>query len=322
MRKIKIGVYANNCGHQITNEVKANPDINAEIIASCKCENAEDIPGITLYDTLEDMLRDERIELVSLCSPRRSDQAADAIACMRAGKHVLAEKPCAMTESELDEIIRVSDETGAQFHEMAGISFLQPFDALRELAATGVLGDIVQVYTQKSYPLNLHIRPQDEDVDGGLIRQVGIYNVRFIEHITGIKVKDIFAAETKLGNPSADGDLHTAVSFMMTLENGGVASACANYMNQPQGFGKYGNECVRIFGTKGYAELMDGCRKSRVVTDNEYRGELDTSKKCKTYLERYVDSLLGLDKMPLTAEDELHPTRMVIRAADRVIKNS
>ncbi len=319
MRKIKIGVYANNCGHQITNEIKKNPNIKAEIVATCQCENAEDIEGVTIYNTLEEMLKDERIELVSLCSPRRADQAKEAIACMRAGKNVLAEKPCAMKEDELDEIIKVSKETGKEFHEMAGIAFLQPFNALRELVYTGVLGDIVQVYTQKSYPMNLNIRPQDENIDGGLIRQVGIYNVRFIEHITKIKVKDIYAVETKLGNPVKGGGLHTAVSFMMTLENGGVASACANYLNQPQGFGKYGNECVRIFGTKGYAELMDGCRKSRVVINNEYIGELDTSAPCKTYLEYYIDKLLNTGKMPLTVEDELHPTRMVIRAADGVL---
>lgn len=314
MRKIKIGVYDNNCGHQITKEVLANPDICAEIVACCQCPEAEKIENIVIYNSLEELIADENVELISLCSPNRRKQAQEAIQCMRAGKHVLAEKPCAMTEEELDEIIRVSGETGKTFHEMAGSVFTQPFWALRKLVMSGQLGEVVQVYTQKSYPLKIQQRPQNEDIDGGLILQVGVHNLRFIEHITGIKIDQIYAVQTKVGNPCIEGNLHTGVSYMMVLENGGVASAVTNYMNFPRGFGKYGNECVRIFGTKGYAEIMDGGRKSRVIIDDEYRGELDISEKPKSFLTCYVDSLLNRGEMPFDLETELHPTRMAIKA--------
>ena len=261
-------------------------------------------------------MEDERIELISLCSPNRRLQAAEAIKCMKAGKHVLAEKPCAMTEEELDEIIKVSRETGKQFHEMAGTVFVQPFYALRKLVLSGELGEIVQIYTQKSYALRINARPQNEDVDGGLLRQVGVHNVRFVEHITGLKVKDISAVQTRIGNISLTEGLHTAVSFMMVLENGAVGSGVANYMNQTKGFGSYRNECIRIWGTKGYAEIMDGGRKSRVIIQDEYRGELDTKEVPETYFARVVKSILGIEEMPFDLVEELHPTRIVLKAAD------
>ena len=53
----------------------------------------------------------------------------------------------------------------------------------------------------------------------------------------------------------------------MTLNNGGVASACINYLN-PKGFGLWGNESVRIFGTEGMLELFDGARKTHIYTNN------------------------------------------------------
>lgn len=314
MRKIKVGVYYDNGCHQITREVLAKPNIKAEITASCHCPNAEKHKNVTYYDTLEEMLKDERLELISLCSPNRRLQAEDAIKCMRAGKHVYAEKPCAMSEEDLDRILKVSEETGKQFHEMATTAFNQPYYALRKFILSNKIGDIVQIYSQKSYPLGTH-RPQDEDIDGGLIRQVGIHNMRFTEHITGLKIKEIYAVQTKLGSSDENGNLHTAVSYMMKMENGAVASAVANYMNNVEAIGKYGNECVRIFGTKGYAEIMDAGRKSRVIIGDKNLGALDTSEDTKSYFEYYIDSLLGLDKMPITLEDELHPTRMVIRAA-------
>ena len=43
---------------------------------------------------------------------------------------------------------------------------------------------------QKSYPLNAHVRPQNEETDEGLIRQAGIHAIRFLEHITGLEVEN------------------------------------------------------------------------------------------------------------------------------------
>jgi predicted dehydrogenase len=53
-------------------------------------------------------------EACAASSPLRSEQAGHAIACMKGGKHVYAEKPCAMTEADLDAIIATSRETGMQ----------------------------------------------------------------------------------------------------------------------------------------------------------------------------------------------------------------
>ena len=155
MKKIKVGIYDNNCGHQVTRVFDSTPDVNAIPYACCNCPNAEKYDGIKIYNTLEEMIGDDNVELISLCSPNRRLQAKEAVMCMQAGKHVYAEKPCAMTERELDEIINDSVKYGVEFHEMAGSAFEQPFLALRKLVLGEKLGEIVQVYTQKSYPLNL-----------------------------------------------------------------------------------------------------------------------------------------------------------------------
>ena len=104
MRKIKVGLYDNNCGHQVTRIFESSPEIKAIPFASCNCPDAEKYEGIRVYDTLDQMIADGDVELISLCSPNRRLQAAEAIKCMQAGKHVYAEKPCAMTERELGEI--------------------------------------------------------------------------------------------------------------------------------------------------------------------------------------------------------------------------
>lgn len=318
MSRVRIGLYGTN-GHQIHPSLVDNR--NGQLVAVAAFDQAalpeklKDRDAVRRYSTLVELLRDDEVELVSLCSPRRCDQAKDAIACMKAGKHVYAEKPCAMTEKDLNRIIAVSRQTGRTFHEMAGTAFDQPYLGMRKQVLAGRIGVVVQVLAQKSYPY-YDGRPQDERVDGGLLLQVGVHALRMIEHVTGVKVKLIQAVDTPLGNPK-QGKLRMAVAMMMRMENGGVATAVANYLN-PRSFGHWGNETLRIFGTRGFVEAVDGGTRTRLVLTARDCGPLNPEGPSLSFLDAYLKSLLGKGRMPLSLEDELHPVRMVIRARDRL----
>jgi predicted dehydrogenase len=311
---IPIGLYGNN-GHQIQNLLVNHP--LGRLVATADFDRdalpapLKDDAGIRHYDTLDELIADDEVALISLCAPRRRDQARQAIRCLKAGKHVYAEKPCAMTEAELDAIIATAHATGQVFHEMAGTAFEQPYLAMRQLVQGGALGPVVQVLAQKSYPYH-DGRPQDEDVDGGLLLQVGVHALRFVEHVAGVRVRELLAIETQRGNPG-DGDLRMATSMMARLENDGVASVLCNYLNPPA-FGSWGNESLRIFGTEGFVEAVDGGTKTRLVLNDEDRGPLEITSGGKSYLDMILASLTGNALMPLALEDEVHPTRVLIRA--------
>lgn len=314
-KKIRVGIYGTN-GHQVTHRLVNHPRAILHAAAGIKTESLKDIePAPRICESLSSMLADKEVELVSLCSPLRSGQAREAIQCMEAGKHVYAEKPCAMTEKELDLLIETSVRLKVRFHEMAGTAFEQPYRAIRELVAAGTVGTVVQVLAQKSYPY-MDSRPQDEDVDGGLLLQVGIHAARFVEHVAGVKIAEIDAVETKLGNPKP-GNLRMAGSMNIRLENGGVASVLSNYLN-PRAFTSWGNETLRIFGTKGFVEAVDGGTKTRLVLGEKDCGQIEIKEKPLDYFDMYIDSLLGKGKMPLSLEDELHPLRMLIRCRENL----
>ena len=101
--------------------------------------------------------------------------------------------------------------------------------------------------------------------------------------------------------------------LMMRLENGGVASVCANYLN-PRGTGIWGDESLRILGTKGMVESTQGGAKTRLVIGETNHGTLDTTAPGIDYLEAYLRMISGEGEMPASLEDELSPTRWVIRA--------
>lgn len=317
---IHIGLYGVN-GHQLPFILPSAIRAHVVGVAGFPAERLRDAGDIPHYPSLDELLADPRIDLVSLCSPRRADQVDDALCCLRAGKHVLVEKPGAFTNAQLDELLLVARETGREFREMLDHSMLEPnVRAIRRLVEEGELGTVVQVQTQKSYPW-LDWRPQDFDTDGGLIRQAGIHATRFIIGATGLKITTVRATGINLGNPGS-GQMHMAAVVTMTLENGALASLCLNYLN-PANFGTWGNEHLRVHGTVGMAESVDGFTRHRLFLPGRESTELPMREDISTgYLEHYVNYLLDGTPFPTRRDEELAALRAVISAHEAAITGS
>jgi predicted dehydrogenase len=305
---LRAAIYGAN-GHQI------HRLLGVRFVAAAEFPVEKLPPGIrvtvSVRGRLEDLLGDPGIDFISLCSPRRADQAAHAVAALRAGKHVYAEKPCALNEDDLDAIIGVARETGRCFREMGAGRCEQPYYAMREVVRSGQLGEIVQVIAEKCYPWHEN-RPQDEDIDGGLIGQCALYGCRFIEQVAGLAINGIRAVQTTLGNRGSD--LRMAASLTARLANGGLASLAANYLNQP-GAGIWGYETLRILGVNGWVESTQGGQHTRLVIGGEDLGPLDVSAPGEDSFDCFLADCLA----PESSNGEilanmLSPTRWAIRA--------
>jgi predicted dehydrogenase len=312
---VNVALYGAN-GHQIHERLVSHPQ--ARLVAIAEFPRGQlppalrDDPEVRVYETLDQLLTDSRVELVSLCSPRRRLQSGDAIRALQAGKHVYAEKPCACDEAELDAILQTAQITGRMFREMAGTAFEQPYLAMREVVRSGRIGRVVQVIAEKSYPYHDR-RPQDEEVDGGLVRQCAVHAVRFIEHVAGARIRSVRTMESGAGNRVAGGGLRMAACLMFGLEGGGLASVAANYLN-PKGSGQWGYETLRILGDQGFVESTRSGQHTRLVVGDRDLGPLDLSAPPLDYFDAYLAALRGTGEMPLTLEEELRPTRWVLRA--------
>ncbi len=310
-KKIGVALYGSN-GHQL-NVAKLRQHPNAQLVAVADIKAATLPDGVKRYATLDELLRDPRVDLVSLCSPRRADQARDAIRCLQAGKHGYAEKPCALTERELDEILAAAKRAGKEFHEMAGTVFAPNYAPMRKLVREGAVGEVVQVFVQKSYKYG-KTRPQDEALDGGMFLQVGIHAARMIEHVGGVRIKSLTGWETAFGSPEK-GEGKTAGAAQIALENGGTATIIMNYLNPENKALPHGNETLRVFGTKGFIESVDGGARTRLVTAGAITEPLDPQGSgAGDYFDFLAAHLITRAAMPLTLDEELHPLRMLLRA--------
>ena len=306
-RKVGVGLYGVN-GHQIDRKLAQSEAAALIAVAGFPDERLPDgLRDGRCCGSLADLLKIPEVELVVLCSPSRAGQAAEAMKCLEAGKHVLAEKPCAMNEADLDRILATAARTGRIFHEMAGSAFEQPYASLFDLVRRGGIGRVRQVFAQKSYPI-YDGRPSDPAVDGGLFLQVGIHAARWIDH--GIDLEIIGGIATRACN--ADG-APIAVSAMLDLGEGTTATLIANYLN-PLGFGLWGNESLRVWGDRGMAEIVDGGARTRWIEGDQDRGRIPTVPSAALdWLESMLAEIRGMGAMPLSLEREIRPLRGLLR---------
>jgi predicted dehydrogenase len=72
---------------------------------------AEEFPGIATYDSATAMLRDADVDLVTVVTPHNC-HASLAVECLEAGRHVITEKPFAVTTAECDSMIEAASRNG------------------------------------------------------------------------------------------------------------------------------------------------------------------------------------------------------------------
>lgn len=306
-REIGIGLFGTN-GHQL--QPKVIDAASGRLLAVAEFPD-EKIPSKhpepIRCEGLDELLTIPEVELVVLCSPVRAQQAGQAIRCLEAGKHVLAEKPCAMTETDLEKILETSRQTGKNFHEMAGSAFEQPYASLFALVQRGAIGRVRQIFAQKSYPAHSG-RPADTATDGGLFLQAGIHPARWIDH--GLKTEILGGRGRVLCHREG---AQIAASAVLEIGDYATAVLVVNYFN-PRGFGSWGNDCLRVWGEEGFLEISDGGSRSCWVEGTNHRGTipLDPHTGCN-WFDRVIAEIRDEKPMPITLEKELRPLRGLLR---------
>ncbi len=309
---LQIALYGNN-GHQIQQQILVNPRAQLVAIAGITKDSLPDSlqsDDLIVYSSLEELIKHPQLDLLSLCGPSRATQPQEIIQCLKAGIHCYAEKPTALTLTELEQVLAVSDETGQSYFEMAGSIFSDPYWSMRHHVLNGAIGEIVQVFCQKSYPLT-DWRPHSESIDGGLTRQVGIHAIRFAEQITGLRLTELSVSETTVGIQE-QGDLKRASNLQGRFSNGGLFCGISNYCN-PSSFTTWGNDHIRLFGTHGFMESTDSGARTRLVLEDGSDTEIpQLFPSSYEEFDLIVDFLLDQKEFPIPSRELIEPTRTLL----------
>jgi len=238
--------------------VHAHPEAEVAAVANWREESAKrfagqhDVPRFTT--DWEAVARDPEIDAVVIATPNAL-HAPQAIACLRAGKHVLVEKPMATSVAECDEMVAAAHASGAFLMVAHCWRFRDEVRAVRERIAAGELGEIVKT---RGYGVHAHWGPSGWFTDsalagGGALVDMGVHAIDTARFLLGDPLPRRVCAT--IGTRYADGRYEVDDDGVLLVAwSNGTNSIIESGWWQPHLGGLEAE--TEVYGTRGYTTIF------------------------------------------------------------------
>ena len=150
----------------------------------------------------EDLLADREIDAIYNPLPN-SMHCEWSIRALRAGKHVLCEKPIASNAEEAAQMAQAADETGLLLVEAFHYRYHPLADRIRALIAGGAIGKLTHAEGHFSVPIPPSNIRFDWNLAGGATMDLGCYPLHMIRAFSGLTPR-VVAARAQVGPPNID----------------------------------------------------------------------------------------------------------------------
>lgn len=170
--------------------------------------------GVRPYDRIEEFLADPQIDLVFICTPNH-DHAKLSIMAMRAGKHVMCEKPVAMNCRELDEILEVVKEEKKIFTVHQNRRWDPDYLVTKEVMKTGAIGNFTSIRSQVCGQRGVcYGWRADPSQGGGMLFDWGVHLIdQILDLMKGHKVVSVYSRLISVLTPGVDDSVEVQMIF-------------------------------------------------------------------------------------------------------------
>ena len=212
--------------------------------------------GIYAYSSLDEVINDKSVDLVTIAIPN-DVHLETVVKCLKGGKHVICEKPVALSSSDLEEMISASKEGGKLFTVHQNRRFDVDYLAMQQLADSGEIGKPLRIESRIHGSRGI---PSDwrgeKEHGGGMILDWGIHLIDQLMLIYKDDVIDtINCTVTNITNKEVDDGFYLTITF----KSGAVAFVevgTYNFISLPRFYMK---------GEKGTALIVDWKEKTKVA---------------------------------------------------------
>ncbi|NUP99703.1 MAG: Gfo/Idh/MocA family oxidoreductase [Armatimonadetes bacterium] len=159
----------------------------------------QDLAGVARCRELRELLADPSIDLVDLCLPTRLHPEA-AVAALEQGKHVLVEKPIALTTADADRMIAAAEANGRLLMVAQVLRFWPEWLWLKQAIEGGDYGELVGLNLRRVISMPDWSRDvADLAANGGPLIDLHIHDVDFILYLLG-KPAQVYATGRNAGD--------------------------------------------------------------------------------------------------------------------------
>ena len=336
---IKVGIIG--CGKiaQVRHIPEYAANSNAEVygfydINQARAEELAKKYGGKAYASYEELLADPEIVAVSVCAANHA-HAEISIAALKAGKHVLCEKPMAVTLEECEAMVAAAKESGKYLMIGQNQRLAKAHAKAKELIEQGAIGKVLTFRT-----IFGHGGPETWSIDPGAkvwffdksraamgaMADLGIHKTDMIQYVLGTKIVKTQAVLTTLDKKDATGNLigvdDNAICIYQ-MENGVIGTMTASWTY----YAAEDNTTV-IYGTKGELRLYDDPRYSvqQINADGtrvDYQiDQIQTNdnQTASGIIDLFVDCLVQNKEPEISGADVLHAMKAVFASIESSAK--
>lgn len=279
------------------------------------------------YATLEELLQDKEIEIVNICTPSGL-HAEQIVAAANAKKHIIVEKPMAITEEQLNQAIDAVQKNGVKMEVVSQLRFTPSVQKVKKAIEAGRLGKILfadfrmKYYRSEEYYRQGGWRGTWKMDGGGALMNQGIHGIDLLQYLLG-GVKSVYAQCRTLAR---DIEVEDTANILIEYANGAIGVIQGTTVAKP-GYARK----IEITGTKGTVVIkedtierwdIDGERELQENTSLFNSGADPMAFSDKFHVMQFEDMLraIELDERPFVDENEGRKPVEIILAAYRSSK--
>jgi len=239
---------------------KNNPNVGEVIVADVNekarnvlCEKYQVIRSVERY---QDLLNDPSIDLIDVCLPSYL-HAKVSIEALQAGKHVLCEKPLAISMDEADQMIQTADKTKKRLFGVLNQRFMPIHEKAKELLNKGEIGQpmfmISQIFGNELSRFGdpKHWKGDLKMAGGGVLIDSGIHHIDLMQFFLG-EIASVSAVFKKM-IVKAENKGEDNAFLTMEFKNGPVGTLMTSYTMTELPW----TEPKAIYGTEGTLVIDD-----------------------------------------------------------------
>lgn len=314
-------------------EYAARSDVRIAGVYDKNPQRAEAIAaqyGARSYASYEELLRDPGIDAVSVCTANNS-HADITIAALEAGKHVLCEKPMALSLYDCSKMVETAKRAGRYLLIDHNQRFLKTHQEAKRLLKEGAIGRLISFETHFT-----HAGPETWSVDAGknvwffdknqavfgAMADLGIHKIDLIRYLTGDEITGVQAFFDTLdkkdsqGNPISVDDHAVCYMKLAGGATGTVTAAWTNYGREDNSTVLYGETgVIRIFCDREYSLVID--RKDGACI--QYKLDCIQTNDSQTksgIIDEFIDSISCGRESVISGEEALKSMEAVFTAID------
>ena len=331
---IKVGLIG--CGKigQVRHlpEYAANQDCVITALYDINLERAKELAvkyGAVAYESVEALLASD-VDAVSVCSSNTS-HAEITIAALKAGKHVLCEKPMATTLEDSEAMVSAAKDAGKRLMIGQNQRLAGAHKKAKELIDAGVIGKVLTFKTAFC-----HGGPETWSVDPGLgtwffdkkraamgaMADLGVHKTDLIQYLTGQTIVEVSAMLSVLDKKFADGSPITVddnAFVIYKMDGGAMGTMTVSWTD----YGKEDNSTV-IWGTEGVLRIYDHPEHTLVLDkkngETEYfdvdQIQTNDNQTASGVIDMFIDCIKDENAHYITGESALTAMRAVFGAIE------